>query len=251
MRRLALSVALLGLVGLGPVQAAELYDPNLVPYDARPVSLPQCGVSIGLDRTWRFETREKSTENATEYFYDFRSDSKLNPRPFDVFVFNPQITGYINCHASFDKERQRRTGEQLQRHVKSFVGRLRKTATEKSDYVNVSEIVETKIAGLDIAYTYHADIPPEKDTEFTSRGVAVWLAGTKGDVFVSGWIRLSDPVGGKTRAPKGSTAQGKDKGVTMTVKLENDATLVKKVYYGSRTLDQDRDYLMRVLRSIQ
>lgn len=231
--------------------AEEFYDPNFVPYDAKAVVLPQCGFSIGLDQTWKFESKEKQKDANTEYFYHFGSDSKLNPRPFDVFVFNPQIRGFVNCRASIDKNGQQRTGERLKTHVKSFVERLHGKGSAKGSYVNFSEIEEAQIAGLDVAYVYSAEVPPEEGTEFSSRGVAFWLAATKGDLFVTGWVQLIDPVGGEERVAKGETAKGKSKSGMVSVKLENDATLVENVYYGSRSLEQDREYVMNVLRSIQ
>ncbi|MGF0540245.1 hypothetical protein ACQQ2Q_19800 [Agrobacterium sp. ES01] len=124
-------------------------------------------------------------------------------------------------------------------------------AVEKATYLNFSAVEETKIAGLDVAYVYHAEIPPKKGTEFVSRGVIFWLAGTKDDVFVNGMIRVIDPVGGKNRLLKGSTAKGKGNGKVMEAELQNDATLVKKVFYGTRTLDQDREFVMQLLLSIQ
>lgn len=250
--RVAFSILFLCAGWLASARATELYDPNLMPYDPRPVPFPECGFSIGLDKNWIFETKEKTQNGATGYFYHFKSNIKLNPRPFDVFVFNPQLNGYLKCATSIDKKGKPRTGKRLQKFVQRFADSFRKGQAEEGKFLNFSELQEIKIAGLDVAYIFHADIPPEKGTEFKSRGVAYWLAGGKGSVFVNGLIQLRDPVGGKKRLPKGTTAREQtSQGKIIEVKLANDATVVDSVFYGSRTLAQDRNYIMTLLRSIR
>lgn len=252
MRRSLAASILIGAIGLtSAASAKELYDPNLLSYDPKPVALPECGVNIGLDPTWTFEARSKQTDRYTNYFYDFKSNATSKRRPFDAFVFTPLLNGFVNCHASFNNTGEQRTGETLKRHAKSSAERSRQTRIDKADARNVSAVEEILVAGLDLAYVFHAEIPPKQGSEFKTGGVTFWLYGTKGDILVHAWIRLADPVGGKQRLSKGEMAVGKDKGKTMSVRLANDATLVEKVYYGSRTLEQDRDYVMAILRSMR
>lgn len=66
MPKIALSAVLLCAAWIASARAAELYDPNLMPYNPSPVSLSQCGVSIGLDKDWIFNTREKTGNGRTE-----------------------------------------------------------------------------------------------------------------------------------------------------------------------------------------
>lgn len=140
----------------------------------------------------------------------------------------------------------------MQKFVKRFADSFRKSLVENTKFRNFSELQEVKIAGLDVSYIYHAEITPEKGTEFKSRGVAYWLAGAKGSIFVNGLIQLRDPVGGKKRLTKGATAREKTStGKIIEVQLANDATVVDSVFYGSRTLGEDRDYVMRLLQSIR
>lgn len=244
------SILLSCALGFSTAFAATLFDPNVIPYDPKPAALKECGFSVKVDPTWKMETKTADKKGQTAYTYSFGSDTKLNPRPFDVVLFNPQLHANLTCEVTVDKEGKQRSGERLQKYVKSFFGFLHKSAVEKAAYRNFSEIETVEIAGLDSASIYHAEIPPKEGTEFETGGVVFWIAGTKGDVMVSGFFQLIDPVGGKKRFTKGSALKEKLKTGTVEVELANDVTLVKKVYYGSRTLDQDRTFVMDLLRSI-
>lgn len=252
MRRILWTAMLVGCASLSsPAAAEELYDLNRLRYEPKAVALPECRVGIELDPTWTFAARVKQTDRYPTYYYDFKSNPQANSRPFDAFAFMPLLNGFVNCHVSVDKDGQQRKGETLKQHTKTFADRIRALRLEKADYINVSEVAATQIAGLDLAYIFSAEIPPKPGSEFVSGGVTFWLYGTKDDILVHAWIRLADPVGGKHRVARGTTARGNDKGKTMTVRMANDATLVDKVYYGSRTLEQDRDYVLTILRSMR
>lgn len=63
MLRFLFSAFLLLAIGRLSAEAAELYDPNLLHYDPKPVSMPACGFSMALDSTWKFEPKEKTKKD--------------------------------------------------------------------------------------------------------------------------------------------------------------------------------------------
>ncbi|MCO6185892.1 hypothetical protein [Rhizobium sp. L1K21] len=232
--------------------AAEKYDPNIVYYEPTQQPVSECGFSFGADKTWITESTSKSmTGGVMKYTYTFASDPKVVRRPFDAVTFQPAVHVLVDCRHSVRKDGTNRTGEDLDKIVKRTAEIYREGTVAKGEYANVSQVQSASVPGFDTTYLIEAEIPPKAGTPFKTRGLFYSFFARHDDLLVTGSLQIIDPTGGEPVSRKGTTVQGMVDGEVIEAVLENDVTLYNKVYYGSRSLSEDKALLMSLLKSFR